>query len=894
LERLWGVVREKRNLVNSVVGLARLYEQGGQFSEALGQWQTLQIIYGEYPNLDAEIARVQALRDQTASPTVGYDTEESAHLVEDELQGRDTERNSYELPLSPHEQTERSSAYEIESKKIRQRPAQRPNESHKRETREFDLDELERLRLEAEAAEKPETLEDIATQVRTLSRSYPDDAEVQERCSHILDRLRKVEQYRDSENQSGASGAMPAELDVGDSSAQEPTPVNGDADALEAQDGAHRISAGARTGSQSFWRRHPEWVFGVSSTIVMLGLTAVIVVRLAKHGPPASPQLIDVEVRTSPGGAAVDVNGKDRGVSPLKIPLRPGRYHFKVDMDGYNSSEEDFTVSASTSSIDVRLEPLPPLLRISSDLDAGTVWLDQKHIGDLRQGQFSMSLEPGPHGVRVEGREGSADLTFTALPGRIPVLTNFGRTKNFSVWVLTTCGAGGKVYSGVAPLRLVVDGEPRGEIRTEGLELNSLGRGDHEFELDRGRVHHRNTITVGGAAAVAIFLSSERNVGTLVVSVGADDVQVLVDGKERGLTQGGTLRVSDLPVRAHTVEVEKAGFERPQPQAVQLRKGEDTRVEFHLRAFPSVAALHIDHARSGASVLLDGGSLGTVRPDGSFDKSNIDPGKHKVRLDLDRYRSIELQRDFGGGKTVTLSGADVSMEPLQGTLALSIEPDAESVTIRDLAGATVRTLDKTQVLIKLPLGQYRVTAHWADGSDQSQDVLILPDKNSFLRFVPHPLGMDGWENPSSWTREAVWFVHEGGGFVLFHHTPTIGRFDFAAQIRKGHNLFLVVGYANDSNYFLYQMDEKSFRRVVTINGRRETEPKGFGGFGKDRTCTLRVEVKDDSVVLRRYEGGNWQTLDTWQNTGRGIGNGKFGLFISPGEVVALGNFKVSA
>jgi len=62
LERLWGLAREKRKLVNSILSLARLYEQGGNYGEALGQWQTLQIVHPDYPGLDSEIARLEKLR----------------------------------------------------------------------------------------------------------------------------------------------------------------------------------------------------------------------------------------------------------------------------------------------------------------------------------------------------------------------------------------------------------------------------------------------------------------------------------------------------------------------------------------------------------------------------------------------------------------------------------------------------------------------------------------------------------------------------------------------------------------------------------------------------------------------------------------------------------------
>jgi len=63
-ERALRLVRDKRDLVNSIVNKARSYEERGQFNEALGQWETLQTIHKQYPGLDFEIERVIKRREQ--------------------------------------------------------------------------------------------------------------------------------------------------------------------------------------------------------------------------------------------------------------------------------------------------------------------------------------------------------------------------------------------------------------------------------------------------------------------------------------------------------------------------------------------------------------------------------------------------------------------------------------------------------------------------------------------------------------------------------------------------------------------------------------------------------------------------------------------------------------
>jgi serine/threonine protein kinase len=63
------LVRERRDLVNSIVSRARLYESQGQIPEAVNQWDMLRKIYPQHPGLDYELDRLSRkqedyLRDQ--------------------------------------------------------------------------------------------------------------------------------------------------------------------------------------------------------------------------------------------------------------------------------------------------------------------------------------------------------------------------------------------------------------------------------------------------------------------------------------------------------------------------------------------------------------------------------------------------------------------------------------------------------------------------------------------------------------------------------------------------------------------------------------------------------------------------------------------------------------
>jgi serine/threonine-protein kinase len=57
-------VRDRRDLVNSIAGRARQFEEQAQFNDAAGQWDILRNIYPLYPGLDFEVERVSRRREE--------------------------------------------------------------------------------------------------------------------------------------------------------------------------------------------------------------------------------------------------------------------------------------------------------------------------------------------------------------------------------------------------------------------------------------------------------------------------------------------------------------------------------------------------------------------------------------------------------------------------------------------------------------------------------------------------------------------------------------------------------------------------------------------------------------------------------------------------------------
>src|SRR6185369_6192551 len=121
----------------------------------------------------------------------------------------------------------------------------------------------------------------------------------------------------------------------------------------------------------------------------------------------------------------------------------------------------------------------------------------------------------------------------------------------------------------------------------------------------------------GPGPALSIFLKTDRNVGTLIVSTGENFARVFLNNKEYARrTQNGQLRIPTLG--QVEVRVQKVGFENPPPQTAMVKKGSEVQLVFKMKPVAQTATLRIERATAGAQVFIDQRGIGTIAGDGSF------------------------------------------------------------------------------------------------------------------------------------------------------------------------------------------------------------------------------------------------------------------------------------
>ena len=155
------------------------------------------------------------------------------------------------------------------------------------------------------------------------------------------------------------------------------------------------------------------------------------------------------------------------------------------------------------------------------------------------------------------------------------------------------------------------------------------------------------------------LVASAPRAAQVTIETSVDQADVLVDGAMKGVTTGMRTTLSMLP-GAHTVRVEKAGYE-PAEQQVTAVEGGETRVQLALReaagaASPARDPFLIIRALAGATVAVDRSTRGTTPPDGTF-SLQVKPGKHLLQVTLHGYEPWTSQVTAKAGDSLEVTAA---------------------------------------------------------------------------------------------------------------------------------------------------------------------------------------------------------------------------------------------
>jgi hypothetical protein len=371
------------------------------------------------------------------------------------------------------------------------------------------------------------------------------------------------------------------------------------------------------------------------------------------------------------------------------------------------------------------------------------------------------------------------------------------------------------------------------------------------------------------------MIFSDRDVGSVLVVTGEDDVTVVVDGRTYPRkTTAGQIRITNLASQWHTVRVSKDGFTAPDEQGIEVAKGQEAILRFALAPVQKTASLSIRQMMPGVQVFLDDSptALGTVTAAGTLARADIPPGSHALRFVMDGYQTQRLTREFVVGETVSLSNSDIEMQRAAATLDVDVEAGVNVIVRKDNT-----PLQQFVGPRKLTLGEgaYIIEGRNADGQSTSQSVQLKAGEAVSVRLrLAAILGMEGFDL-SQWMKNEMWYGRRGPArFALYNQGRTLGRITFAFNPpgRKlgllGSHVKWVVAFTNDKNYVLIDLDSKELVRSVVSDGKKIDLLKPAHKIPWDReVVNVAIEVSPTTLIHQfQVKGGDWQTFDTWDRT----------------------------
>ena len=651
--------------------------------------------------------------------------------------------------------------------------------------------ELRRIDSAVRQAQSIEDLRPLFYRLQTLRRTFIDDFDVQLAIGQVQQEI--VDRGRTLMENPGASPAQSAASLL----EEEPERIQGEAPHSHSLEDRHRDDV-QPIDAQS-WKR--SIYIGAFFAIILFSLFFLVIQKARE---------LNIEPTQPPANAAqAGATGSQGQIKPVAgQPVQPSA-------------------------------PAGPSLRLYTDLVPGSVSVDGGAPQDLQDGQLEIdTLKPGAHSVQLNGRSGDASFNFTVQDKTAPRLTGPPSGNNAMVVTVSTQDGSGQLLTNAQDASAIVDDKPAGTVTGTGLALTDLGIIDHNLQIKRAHDEQRFILTYTPSPALTVFVKSDPNTGSLVVVAGEDGADVLLNGKPyRRKTVRGELRIPSVKVGDYAVQVKKAGFIDPKPQDVQVKKGEEARLEFHLEPAPKFAALQVLSALPGTMILLDNNYVTSVGADGSAAIANVTPGEHSVGLRHDGYDAKQVQRSFKAGATVTLDGVDAALAKMAAPPPPIPQPAA------------------------------------------AEQTNAAP--------TPEPVTIPG-------------SLHKGGGFLLLHTPKGPGRYTFTLELRKGggflkaKRLQWFVAFHDTKNYVLFQVNGKHFTVRRVDNGKSdELQKVPFDGDADD-SIGVQISLKPNSVDTRlKAKDGSWKDMGPVTSPGSDFTQGRFGLLISGNDEVGVSAIRFS-
>jgi hypothetical protein len=603
---------------------------------------------------------------------------------------------------------------------------------------------------------------------------------------------------------------------------------------------------------------------------------------------------VEVEIRTTPPGARIVIGGETKGTTNLTLRLQPGDYQISAELDGYEPVVTPLNVQSGVpTGVGLILNPWRPSVRVYSDLELTGVTLSGRQMNPGAAGEFVLdSLNDGNYDLALSGPQATATVGLQLAGNAMPAVAAAIDSKTADILLIHTFRDQITIHSNLASAQASMDGGEARPLAGAGAVFSGISLGSHQVTINDGTASRTIPVSVGGGAPVVqAFILSKGSAGTgsILIATGEDQVSAKVNGYRHWLkSRNGQVRIGSLKPGTYKIEVLKDGFESPPAASVEVKAGEEAKIELRVRAVVRLAAVTIT-GPAGAQVVVDDAPAGSIPAGGSL-TLDLPPGQHSFELRRNNVRSAAVTRTLRPGEPISIGTELAFPQPATGVVRFEVTPAGARMTLRRRGEAESQAQAVTQTSMTLQEGAYilsvSATGHASTvvnfqvtaGSNSSVPVALRALAVQAEKQAPPPRGIQDFADIASWITDGEWRVRRGGNFVLYSTPPSTGTFQFSFQLRRGKEAVWVVNYKDPRNHVLYRVDDKQVVRAEVVNGQERVAARVPHGFANLNEFEVRIVIEDGRIRQELRQGGAWTATDQFQ--GSGLGAGRFGFFVS--------------
>ena len=808
------LIRERHELVNSIVIKATQYEQRSQFAEALGQWDVVRNIYRRYPGLDVEVERLTRRREAQ---------------VREEAKSRWVRRIDQHLEIGDYDKAQ-SHVHDA----LCEFPGDR------------ELTSLEKLvaqgiekRSEAgrhfEEGRKQCASGDFESGIPSLRKATELDRRNRVIRTELLNALLARARALLNNDWKAAQPFIKEALQL-----EEGNPV---ARSLSAQ-----IQDQEREGeiNNCVWEARDLQAAGDLEG-------ALRKVESAIRRYPEETRLSQLRATL---GNSLQVESKDARSTP-QTPLSTPRRN-RLSPAASASAMADDHAGAGAAAAQPALD--------SGDVQGG----DAPAESDFR----AIALPRQPRLRRsplLKPWQWICVAALLVVTASVFVAIRYGRRSRVSAPPTATM-VPIELKANIDNVRFTIDGQPA-VSDTPSLEA---GKG-YVIEASREGYFaevQKFTPSAGSARLVefvlkplppdaipAPSLEAGAETGTLQVQADAAQAQIRIDGKvQKGWLVDGAGTVL-LKAGRHRIQILAPGYADSIEREVEITKGGTRKEVFALNALQ--AQLYLEAAEPGAGVYIDGAQSATISDDGSV-RLELPAGTHRVALKKQNYDdSPTVTREFKSNRTETLSGKDFPLLK-SGVVTFNVTPATASIALRS-GNEPPRVVHPNEGVF-LKKGTYTYTIEAEHFMSASGTLFMEPGKSTSvgtnLAFSqPRDIGAgELLENASTWLHQGNWWTLKTPNYGWLK--PTSGTFN--VTIEKGQVLWAkrkvewTLDYRGEGDKILYTVTGDTLIRQSITGATSVSNPVKAKFKDVPKIYRFILEVTRTRIVVRD-SGGN--TID---------------------------------